>query len=219
MAWSYSALKEFEGCNRRYHEVKVLKKYPFVKGEEALYGDMVHKAAELYVTEDKPIPEEYSFIQPFIDTLLQKKGTVYAEFQMALKADLTVCDWWDKKAWVRSKADLLIVDGEAKRAWMVDYKTGKATYPDKDQLKLMSAMLFSYFPVLERVNSALAFVVKDVFIKDKLLKENVEKTWWDYRERVAKIDKAHASGVWNPTSSGLCRKHCPVTSCEFNGRS
>ena len=27
--WSHSALKDYEGCARRYHEVKVLKNYPF----------------------------------------------------------------------------------------------------------------------------------------------------------------------------------------------
>ncbi len=26
-AWSHSSLKDYEGCARRYHEVKVLKKY------------------------------------------------------------------------------------------------------------------------------------------------------------------------------------------------
>ena len=26
-AWSHSALKDFEGCARRYHEVRVLKNY------------------------------------------------------------------------------------------------------------------------------------------------------------------------------------------------
>ena len=35
-AWSHSSLKDFEGCQRRYHEVKVLKKYPFTETEAAL---------------------------------------------------------------------------------------------------------------------------------------------------------------------------------------
>jgi hypothetical protein len=41
-AWSHSSLKDFEGCARRYHEVKVLKKYPFQETEATRYGNQVH---------------------------------------------------------------------------------------------------------------------------------------------------------------------------------
>ncbi len=34
-SWSYSSLKDFEGCGFRYHQVKVAKKYPFVETEAA----------------------------------------------------------------------------------------------------------------------------------------------------------------------------------------
>ena len=42
--WSHSALKDYEGCARRYHEVKVLKHYPFKDTQATLYGKEVHKA-------------------------------------------------------------------------------------------------------------------------------------------------------------------------------
>jgi hypothetical protein len=46
ITWSHSALKDFEGCARRYHEVKVLKKFPFQDTDQTRYGKDLHKAAE-----------------------------------------------------------------------------------------------------------------------------------------------------------------------------
>ena len=101
---------------------------------------------------------------------------------------------------------------------MVDYKTGSAKYPDKSQLDLMSLLVFAHNPDIFQVNSALIFVLKDVFIKHKRYRTEENTMWWDYRNRVAKIDKALSNGVWNPKQSGLCKKFCPVLTCEFNRR-
>ena len=46
VTWSHSSLKDYEGCARRYHEVKILKNYPFVETEATRYGKVLHKAAE-----------------------------------------------------------------------------------------------------------------------------------------------------------------------------
>jgi hypothetical protein len=41
--------------------------------------------------------------------------------------------------------------------------------------------------------------------------------WWRYRERTARLEASFANDVWNPNQTPLCKKHCPVISCEFNG--
>ena len=84
--WSHSALKDFEGCPRRYHEVKVLKNYPFPDTEQIRYGKELHKAAEDYVRDGTPIPEQFAFVKPTIDALLAKPGRRYPELEMALTA-------------------------------------------------------------------------------------------------------------------------------------
>ena len=38
VTWSHSALKDYEGCPRRYYEVKVLNKYPFRDTVHTIYG-------------------------------------------------------------------------------------------------------------------------------------------------------------------------------------
>lgn len=216
MSWSHSSLKEFENCARRYHECRVLKNYPKEENEQALYGNLFHKAAELYTFKGTPLPKEFEYGKPLFDALMRKPGVRFAEPKMALSVDLEPSPWNDNTAWVRGIADLLILDNQL--AWVVDYKTGSAKYPDKDQLDLMSLLVFAHFPKVQQVNSALIFVVKDVFIKHKCFRSDVDRMWWDYRARVAKIDRAKAHGVWNPTRSGLCKRHCPVLTCEFNGR-
>lgn len=218
ITWSHSSLKMFETCARQYHEIRVMKRYKREETEQALYGTALHEAAELYVKDKTPFAQDFAFMQPIADAMLAKPGQVFVEHEMALDAGLFPCAWDDKKAWVRGIADLLIVDNAGRRAWCIDYKTGNDRYADTDQLDLMSLLIFQHFPGVLRTNGALLFVLKNNMVKHKVLRENLEKLWWEYRQRVAKIESAMITGVWNPTQSGLCKKYCSVLSCEFNGR-
>ena len=217
ISWSHSSLKQYETCPRQYHEVRVLKRYPRIPTEQTIYGEELHEAAELYVKDSTPLPARFDFVKPVLDSLLKKPGAKLPEVQMALTETLEVCDWDSPFAWVRGIADLAILDGTD--AWVVDYKTGSNKYPDKDQLDLMSLMIFAHYPEVKVVRSALLFVVKNDMMKHKVTREQSDAMWWKYRERVAKIEASKAHGVWNPKQSGLCRKHCEILSCEFNGRS
>ena len=214
-AWSHSSLKDYEGCARRYQEVKVLKNYPFVETEATRYGNQVHEAIEHYIRDGKPIPPEYAQFLPIVDAMLRKEGRKLAEYEMGLREDLSPCGFMDKDVWVRGIADLLIIDDEGLKAWVIDYKTGNDKYPDRDQLVLMSLMVFAHFPHIRQVNSALLFVVKGTAVKHKMTLEDVEFSWWRYRERVSKLVASYANDIWNPTSTPLCG-WCPVKTCEFH---
>ncbi|MCH9838941.1 PD-(D/E)XK nuclease family protein, partial [bacterium] len=168
IAWSHTALKDYEGCPRRYHEVRVLKKYPFQETEATRYGNDLHKAIELYIQNQTPIDEKYVFVQPVVDALLKKPGRKMAEQKMAVTVDLKPCDWFATDAWARGIADLLIIDDENMTAWVADWKTGNNKYPDRDQLRLMSLLVFAHHPHIRKVNSALIFVVKDDMVKAKM---------------------------------------------------
>lgn len=214
-AWSHSSLKDFEGCQRRYHEVKVLKNYPFQETEATRYGNQVHESLELYVRDGKPIPPEHAQFKDVVDSLLKKPGRKLAEYEMALTSDLKVVGWKDPNVWVRGIADLLIVDDDNLTAWVIDYKTGNDKYPDRDQLVLMSIMVFEHFPHIRKVNSALMFIVKNSMVKMQMMRDAKHAAWWRYRERVSRIEAAYANNVWNPNQTPLC-KWCQVTGCEFN---
>ena len=214
-AWSHSSLKDFEGCQRRYYEVKVLKNYPFTETEATRYGNQVHEALEMYVKEGTPIPPAYAQFQPVVDALLNKPGRKLAEYEMALTTDLLPTSWKADNVWVRGIADLLIVDDENLTAWVADYKTGNNKYPDRDQLVLMSIMVFAHFPHIRKVNSALLFIVKNDFVKMSMTADEAKKHWWDYRERYARLEASFSNDVWNPNQTPLCG-WCPVKTCEFN---
>jgi RecB family exonuclease len=215
VTWSHSSLKDYEGCARRYHEVKILKKYPFQETEATRYGTQLHLAAEEHIRDDKPLPPQFAFIQPTLDALKKKPGRKLAEQKMALDEDLCPVGWFDKKVWVRGIADLLIVDDENLTAWVVDYKTGNNKYPDREQLVLMSLMVFRHYPHIREVKSALLFVVKEDMVKHSMSVDEAEAQWWKYRERVGRIAASMEADVWNPTRTPLCG-WCPVKSCEFH---
>lgn len=215
VTWSHSALKDFEGCPRRYHEVKVLNKYPFQETEATHYGKEFHTAAELYIRDGTPLPKQFSYAQEVLDALLAKPGRKLCEYEMGITPDLQACSFNEKKRWVRGIADLLIIDDDNLTATVVDYKTGNNRYPDLDQLKLMSMMVFKHFPHIRRVKSALLFVVKNDMVKSSMALGDADAEWWKYRERVAKLEQCFDTGVWNPKSSALC-PWCPVKSCEYN---
>ena len=214
-AWSHSSLKDFEGCHRRYHEVKVLKKYPFKDTQATLYGKEVHKAIEDYVKDGTPFPPQFEQFKPVVDAVLKKPGRRLVEQQLALDEKLNPTGWFDKNVWVRSISDLLIIDDDNLTAWNIDWKTGNNKYPDRDQLALQSLVVFAHFPHIRKVNSGLAFLLKDDFVKASMTREQAEEHWWRYRERVAKIEACFASDTWNPHPTPLCG-WCPVVSCEHH---
>jgi len=215
VTWSHSSLKDYEGCPRRYHEVKVLKNYPFTETEATIYGTQLHEAAELYIKDGTDLPPQFEFLRDTLDVLKAKPGRKLCEYKMGVTKDLKPCGFMDKDVWVRGIADLLIIDDDNLTARVVDYKSGNNKYPDREQLKLMALMVFVHFPHIRRVSGALLFVVKNDIAKGSYMVGEAEEYWWDYRERVARIEQAHETGVWNPKPTPLCG-WCPVKTCEHN---
>lgn len=216
-AHSYSSLKAFETCPRQYHEVRILKLHPFVETEEQRYGNRLHKAAELYVKNGTPLQPEFEFIKPLLDTLIAKAGAKLPEQELCVTPKLHPTGWWDTDGYLRGKVDLVVLQPERRHAYVVDYKTGKDKYIDTDQLDICALLLFQHYEWLDVVSSGLLYVGANTFHRHTTRREDAAKLWQQYRERLSAIDGALESGVWNPKRSGLCKKHCPVSNCEFWG--
>jgi hypothetical protein len=210
-SWSFSAIKDFKGCSRRYHAVRVAKLYKSPKTEAIIYGEQVHKALEEYVRDSKPLPAGFDKFKSLADSVLRFPGAIHCELKMALNADKQPVAFRDKDVWVRGIADVLVVDGP--NAHVLDYKTGGAKYPDKDQLELMALMTFAYFPEVETVKGALAFVAHDVLIKSVYKRQNIAKMWAKWDAGSALLDKAYELDKWHPNPTPLCR-WCPHEACE-----
>jgi RecB family exonuclease len=218
-AWSYSSLKAFKTCPKQYYEVRVAKNYSFPEETEATrYGTEFHTAAELYVRDDVPLPLHFTYAKPYLDTLKNLPGRRYCEYKMGLTKALQPCDFYYPDVWCRGVVDLLVVNEDTGVARVLDYKTGKSTkYADTAQLELMALMVFKHFPKIKKVKGGLLFVVANDFKKDTYDVIEEHTYWRNWMMDVARLENAHRTGVWNPIKSGLCRKHCPVTSCPHNG--
>ena len=59
--WSYSALKTYETCPRKYQAEKVTKEVPFTQTDATIYGTELHLAAEEYIRDGKPIDPRFDF--------------------------------------------------------------------------------------------------------------------------------------------------------------
>jgi len=215
--WSFSGMKLFEDCARKFHHLKVLKDYVEPQGEALLYGNEFHKAAELYIRDGVDLPGKFKFAMPVLMQLKNLPGEKHCELKMGLTENLEPCGFFDKDVWWRGAIDLLIVNGDTAR--VVDYKTGGNTrYADTDQLQLMALAVFKYFPQVTKIKGALAFVVCNAFIKEEYEISRAPGLWAGWMRRYEKLEAAFETGVWNPSPSGLCARFCSVESCSHNGR-
>ena len=216
--WSYSALKMFQSCPRKYYHIRVVKDVGDEMGTAGIYGNDAHKAAEKYIGKGVPLPEKYGFMQEQLDKLKSIPGEKHCELRVGLTQDMVPCGYWDKNIWFRGAIDLLILNREKKMERMIDYKFGKSAHADTSQLELMALAVFKLFPEIERVKAGLLFCAEELLIPTEYRKADEQRLWVNWEPEVARIDVAHKTNVWNTNPSGLCRKHCPVLNCEHNGR-
>jgi hypothetical protein len=216
LAHSYSSIKDFEGCPRRYHEVRILKKFKSTDTEATLYGTAVHKAFEDYVRDKTPLPKAYEQFQPFVEPLANASGDIRCEERMAIRVDFTPCKFFDADVWMRGIPDYLVINRNNGVARIADYKTGKSSrYADIAQLELMAAMVMLHHPEVNTVKGVLLFVVISDVIKAEFTRAELPTILSKWAGRADAILKAVDVGVWNPRSSALC-KFCPVSTCEYN---
>ena len=214
--WSFSKIKSFEQCPKKFYHLNIAKDYKEPHTEAMRYGTKMHLVAEEYIKNGKPIPPEFAYLNGPLQALERKKGNKLTEIKMGLDDNLDPCGFRDKNVWWRGIADLIII--KDKKAWVVDYKTSKsAEYADKGQLELMALAIFKYFPFVEDISAGLLFTVKKVFITSKYHVDDSEALWKNWKERHNRMKMAVKSNVWNAHPSGLCYRHCPVVECVYNG--
>ena len=215
--WSYSSLKTFQQCPKKYFHLKIAKDVENEGGEAANYGKIVHKSAEDYIRDGTPMPPQFSYMVPILDALKKIPGKKYCEIELGIaKKDgkFVACKFDAPNYWWHGIADLLIVDGGV--AWLVDYKTSKnAKYADTKQLDLLAAATFLHFPEVLEIKSALAFVVSNEFVRKEHDRVMRHKYLDAMKPELDRLEAAIENKVWNPISGPLC-KFCPVKTCVHN---
>jgi hypothetical protein len=218
-AWSFSSIKTFDQCPKKYYHLRVARDYQEDQNaEHLLYGTRFHKAAEDFIKENTPLPNEFAFAKDALGNLKNLPGNKLCEYEMGLTENLEPCGFRDPNVWWKGIADLIIIDGDSAR--VLDYKTGKsAKYADKGQLELMALAIFKHFPEVTRIKAGLLFVIAKAFIKTSYRRDDEPVLWEKWLSDYERMKLAYKLDMWNPRPSGLCRKHCVVLSCPHNGRS
>ena len=209
--WSYSSLKQYQNCPKQYQEIRVLKNYIVKQNEAMMYGKEVHSALEDYVKDGKELAKNYQRFKPMVDTLINIPGDKYPEYEMALTYNKSPCDFKSDDRWVRGIADLVIVDGT--HAFIIDYKTGSNKYPDPKQLRLMSLMVFTYFPDVLKIKAGLLFVMKNSFVSEEYLRKDIDKSWTMFETPLKRLENSYDTDVWEANPTPLCG-WCSVDSCD-----
>lgn len=214
---SYSSIKSYTTCAKKHFHVKVAKDCVETSNTDALlYGKDFHKAAEDFVKVSAPLPEKYNYAKQYLEVINALPGEKLCEHEMGLKEDLTPCGFRDSGVWFRGIADLVVINGQIAR--LLDYKTGASSkYADTGQLELMSLCIFKHFPDVNLVKAGLLFTVANDFKPAEYKREHEHLYWRRWMPIVKQIETSYETAVWNPTKSGLCKKHCPVISCPHNG--
>ena len=215
---SFSHIKTFEQCPKKFYHSNHLNEYPFVETQAIREGHALHKAAELYVRDNLSLPPKFKYAKDTLDSLIAKEGDKFCEIKLGISYDLVPCSFFSKKVWIRGVIDLLIIDKKRKLAWVIDYKTGQNTaWADTDQLELMALLVFASYPEVDEVRAGLVYVQADQLIRKKYVKSKRNALWSGWIARHQKMVDAHKQNVWATKESGLCRKHCPVEQCVHNG--
>lgn len=216
--FSFTSFSTFVTCPRQYHAKYILKT---VKDDpdtpHLVWGRQVHTAFENRQRDQVPLPAGLGVHEQFMQQLDKRPGELEVEMKVALNTSLEPCDFFDPKTFYRGIVDWLKVDRAAGRAYVVDYKTGKRR-PKWDQLALNALWVFAAHPGV-RLVSAEFYWTQDCAADRKVWGAAGQADLWaKMKPDLRQYAQAHIEDVWQPRQSGLCRAHCPVLDCEFNGK-
>lgn len=216
-AWSYSALTGFETCPRQYHQMRILKAFEDPPGEVQLFGLEAHKVIENRILMGRDMPVHLKHLVPIVDKLVSLPGTVRPEYKLALNEQLQPVDFFAKDCWVRAVGDVVNVNEARTRAQLTDWKFG--SYREGDgQLKLQAAVTFAAMPTVEEIGVTYVWAKDHKTTVRKFKREDSPAIWQEFLPRVKKMQIAITNLDFPPKPSGLCKKYCRVTTCEFHGK-
>jgi RecB family exonuclease len=217
LAHSYTALKQYENCPKRYYHQRITKEVVDQPGAATVYGERVHKQLEEYLKAPAVgLPDESAALRPLCESVraaTEGGGMLLVEQEYTLTSDLQPTGWFDKDAWLRFKLDVLAIRPDAK-AMVIDWKTGKRR-PDFDQLEMFALAVFTFWPSIKKVTSMFVWTKENAIDKETYKREHKDEMWTRLLSRINRVEKSLETGNWPAKPSGLC-KFCPCKGfCEF----
>lgn len=210
--WSHSALEDFKNCPRSYYEKRIAKSVVETKGEATIWGEVVHKHFEDYLTDGVALPPELTVHEPFLQRLLGLEGMRFVEERIALNNQARPCAFFGDDVWYRGVIDFGVVNGEYAR--LIDHKTGKH-HTKFGQLKLFALWTFEAYPTVNQVRCEYYWTQTMTLNGETYTRDQIGKLWSGFVPDLRQYAEAFKTDTWQPRQSGLCNGWCPVESCEF----
>jgi hypothetical protein len=216
-SWSYSKLKNYRNCPKKHYHVDVARDFAEGKSAALEEGNAIHKAMEERCRDGTPLPPAYrDYEKEAAEALaVTPEGTIMmVEEQAAIRDDFSACSWRDPRAWLRMKIDFAKVSGPI--ASLRDWKTGKIN-EESEQLALTAQWVFSKFPAVQLVVTRFVWLGNNWSTRVDFKREDMVSLWRGLLPEIQQYQEAVRTTTFPPRPSGLCRAHCPVTSCPHHG--
>jgi CRISPR/Cas system-associated exonuclease Cas4 (RecB family) len=214
LAHSFSAIKLYENCPKRYYHQRVTKEVQDTGGEASKYGERIHEFLEQRLVNNTPLPveaEKYEVICKTVENMA-RGGELHAERQLTLTENLTPTSWFAGDAWLRSILDVLILKGDT--AVVVDWKTGKRR-PDFTQLEMFALQVWKHFPEVVTIKTSFVWLKDMAMDSEEFSREQSDEMWSNLLSRINRIYQSAEHENWPAKPSGLCR-FCPAKDmCDY----
>lgn len=225
-AWSYSKLKNFETCPRRYEAVDVLKTVDQGRSEALDRGDELHDAMKNRVQGTTPLPPHFIYMEKWAEKLtrvLHPYQIIQCELKLSCDRQGRPTGYFDKSTWLRTKIDYLrFLPTEAKDqdfGHVVDYKTGRPPKVwDGTQLLINAYLIFGAYKSIAKMRVDYLWTEYNDTNHEVFTREQTPKDFEMLLPRVTALETAHVTGEFPPKPCGLCEDYCPVATCEHHGK-
>lgn len=217
MPWSYSLLSAYELCPRKFASEKILKTVPEKKFEQREGGIDEHHVFDQYMRGRRQLPLSLRHHAPYLDRIKRAPGEQFPEQKVGLTRQYVPTGFFDADVWYRGIIDFAKVNEEKHRGVVIDWKFGKNKVKDNTQLLLFCATLFAYYPELETVTAGYYYARLKLLQTIKIHRHQVMAIWERVVPRVERMEQAVEMHSFPPRPCFLCKRHCPVTTCEYNG--
>jgi PD-(D/E)XK nuclease superfamily len=221
--WSYSALNNFTNCPRKFHAYEIAKTVREPENPAMLEGKRVHALMAEYISKRTHLPKQYERYERWADDRTQG-DRIMTEHKMGMTFQLEPCEFFDRKktVWLRTIADLLVLTGD--QALSVDWKTGKEpnpvfeVLPANFQLRCTAVCIFLHFPQINFIESEYVYLNEGNYTDFTMDRSDLREFIPQMYEYAGTLNRAVRNNHFPPRPSGLCKKHCAVTSCEYHGK-
>jgi hypothetical protein len=214
---SYSALSAFQDCPRRYHETKILRRWPEPESQAMIDGKELHEAFAAALKTDGALPAAHSVHGPLLKKIQSQDGTLLVEQKWAITSDFDPIPWNSEDAWLRAVADAVILQPPIGFAY--DWKTGKRQNQKSDlQLVLIALVMFAHFPDLRVIGTSYIWLNEGVETQRIVKRANIGNEWLKILPQIKMLEHAHLDEHFPAKPNRFCKRYCSVRSCEYWGK-